>query len=184
VTAAGDLNGDGYGDVIVTGNAGVWVSSSSYQLVGEVYEFLGGPAGLASSPAAKIATTTSGDFATVGTGTDVDGNGYADVVVGYQGTAFAYFGGPGGLTTTPSITFDVPVGTSGAYDYRVTSVGDLNGDGYGDFLASYDTVYVYLGSPSGPSVDPTETVHALARLPGDTWVLPVCARGRQWRRVR
>jgi hypothetical protein len=172
VASAGDLNGDGYGDVFVlgTGNSPM---SGGFTVVGKVYEFLGGPSGLSADPDVALAIDPTADFVSVARAGDLNGDGYADVVVGAEGAAFAYFGGAGGLSTTAAITFDVPEGTSGTYEYRVAFAGDVNGDGYGDFLASYDKVYVYLGGPSGPPIDPVATFAPTSVSPGIYGYYPV-----------
>jgi hypothetical protein len=90
-SAAGDVNGDGYADVLVLGGQ-------------SAYLFLGSAAGLASSSPVWSATVQQ-DYSNpgdVGTAGDVNGDGYGDFVVGaptYKqnervvgGRAFAYYG--------------------------------------------------------------------------------------------
>ena len=73
MASAGDVNGDGYGDVIV-GAFGV------------VYVYMGGATGLSMSRTVTLLAPLAGNgssfgFAVAGAG-DVNGDGYGDVVVG------------------------------------------------------------------------------------------------------
>jgi hypothetical protein len=72
---------------------------------------------------------------------DLNGDGYADLVIAapvssavaqYAGRVFVYLGGPT-LSSTPALVIasDRPFDEFGA---TVAMVGDVNGDGYGDFL--------------------------------------------------
>jgi hypothetical protein len=67
---------------------------------------------------------------------DVNGDGYADLVVGAplqnlgameEGNAFVYLGGPAGLPSTPSTTLDNPANQAyGFFGFSVASAGDVN----------------------------------------------------------
>jgi hypothetical protein len=99
-----------------------------------------------------------------GTTLDVDGDGFADVVVGatgaapsYVGSAFLYLGGAGGVSTT-SIAITNPAGAGADFAYWLASAGDVDGDGFGDLIiGAYDAgaAYVYFGSAAGLSSTPT-----------------------------
>ncbi len=140
----GDVNGDGFGDVVI-GQSWVEVGRT-----GRVYVYLGGtcPRG---APDAVI-VGPPGQSADFGAGAsiagDFDGDGYADLFApGYNAgpAAFVLRGGPAGISATPTGTIpglDRAIGT--------VVVGDLNGDGYADaIMDGFDGVQVYLGSASG-----------------------------------
>jgi hypothetical protein len=148
LASAGDVNGDGYGDLIV-----------GAQGANTAYVYLGGPSGIATSP--LVTLTGSGDFGwAVASAGDVNGDGYGDVVVASPefssnaGAAYIYLGGPSGTSATPASTLS---GSAGAFFGNAAApAGDVNGDGYGDVLLGAPDVssntgaaYVYLGSAGG-----------------------------------
>ena len=91
VATAGDVNGDGYSDVIVG-------AARYYSDTGRVYVYLGSANGLSPTPTFTATGESFGSYfgTSVGTGGDVNGDGYADVIVGaggyngYQGRAYVY----------------------------------------------------------------------------------------------
>jgi hypothetical protein len=156
VATAGDVNADGYADVVV-GAPGY----SSY--TGRVYVYLGGASGLATTAAATL--TGGADYdqfgGSVATAGDVNGDGFADMVVGaqgysnYTGRAYVYLGGASGLATTAATTLTGEVNES-FFGISVATAGDVNRDGYADVVVgaqrhngSTGRGYVYLGGPSG-----------------------------------
>jgi len=162
VFTAGDVNGDGYSDVIVGAPGANSDSGAAY-----VYS------GSADSPGetagwTKVSNQTNALFGTsVGTAGDVNGDGYADVIVGAprydggkenEGAAWVYLGNAGGLTPAPH--FYRRSNLAGAeFGRSVGTAGDVNGDGYSDVIIgapkwtnpqeSEGAAFVYSGSSTG-----------------------------------
>lgn len=157
--AAGDVNGDGYDDVVVASpDFGV-----SQPGEGSIYLYLGGPSGLSTSTAwSKEGNQTGAHLGySLAPAGDVNADGYDDVIIGApsynnatddSGAAWIYLGGPTGLAS--SANFFVEGGTNWHFGWTVATIGDSNGDGYSDVFISGGTgnpmyVYVYQGSASG-----------------------------------
>jgi len=166
VAGAGDVNGDGYADVIVGAQN---ADPSAVSNAGSAYVIFGsanptGPIDVANLGARgfRIDGRAVADFAgySVAGAGDVNGDGFADVFVSAYnadplgrtnaGEAYVIFGsasptgpvslaalGAGGITFTGAATFD-QAGIS------VASAGDVNGDGFVDLL-----IGAYLADPSG-----------------------------------
>jgi hypothetical protein len=159
VASAGDVNGDGYADIIV----GAYVNSN-YN--GKVYLFLGGPSGPSTTPSWTAVGAGGEEFGeSVASAGDVNKDGYADVIIGAPnyshntigGKAYVFLGGPGGLSTTPAWTA-VGEAVNEDFGYAVASAGDVNKDGYADVIVggyNYNSgtgkAYLYRGSASGLS---------------------------------
>ncbi|MBL0108083.1 MAG: FG-GAP repeat protein [Ignavibacteria bacterium] len=151
VSSAGDVNSDGYSDVIV-GAAGY--SSST----GRAYIFLGG-----TSMNNIVDVTMTGEAdrfgESVSSAGDVNGDGYSDVIVGARnysfstGRAHIYFGGAS-MNNIADVTMTGET-TNNDFGTYVSSAGDLNGDGYSDVIvgaAEYSSntgrAYIFLGGAS------------------------------------
>lgn len=166
MASVGDVNGDGYNDVLVGSKCGdgeVPRSSSP----GRGYLYLGGPLGLEAQPSVVFQDpqpdSKSNFGQSVAAAGDVNGDGYADVIIGApnmlhsQGRAYVYLGHPDRPAVTPSLVLDDPAATRfDLFGYSVAGVGDVNADGYADVLVgAHGTAhykgksYLYLGSAAG-----------------------------------
>ncbi len=172
VASAGDVNGDGYEDIVV----GAYLYDDGTNTdAGAAYIFFGGPS-MDNTYDVKMVGENAGDHfgATVAGAGDVNGDGYADVIVGADsyddgtntsaGAAYIFFGGP-----SMDNTYDVKMIGEGAwhlFGFDVASAGDVNGDGYDDVIVGavyYSTAgnthlgaaYIFYG---GSSMDNTYDV--------------------------
>jgi hypothetical protein len=161
VGTAGDVDGDGYDDVIVGGD-------QYKEFTGRAYVYAGGPSGLSARP---IFVATGEDVNNhfgyaVGTAGDVNGDGYDDLIVGayhhanFRGRAYIYTGESDGLAEPASIVL-AGEGPDDYFGRSVATAGDVNGDGFDDVIVgaqAYDEstgrAYVYAGGPSGLSAKP------------------------------
>jgi hypothetical protein len=132
VATAGDVNGDGYSDVIV----GVPEWDSGFANVGAAFAYYGGPNGLFGVNWARVGTQALAEFGyQVAPAGDVNGDGFDDVIVGErlwdggqtnEGRALIFLGGPGGLAATAAWT--VEGNEAGAeFGWTVATAGDVNG---------------------------------------------------------
>lgn len=165
VGTAGDINGDGYADVIIGAK---WYSHDQPN-EGRAYVFHGSAAGLSDTPAwlAEIDQAVAAFGSAVATAGDVNGDGYADVVVGApeyddqqqdEGAVFLFYGSATGLNSAPDLTLSG--GQAGArFGAAVNPAGDVNQDGYSDVIIGaplFDTnqtdtgaAFLFLGSAMG-----------------------------------
>ncbi len=183
VAGAGDVNGDGYADVIV----GARGYSNGQSSEGAAFVYHGSTSGV--NPTAVTTIESNQAFAWLGGSVagagDVNGDGYADVIVGAhqydngqidEGAAFVYHGSASGVSATAATTLESNQAVAWLGD-SVAGAGDVNGDGYADVIVgawSYDNgeenegaAFVYHGSASGVSPTPATTFEsdqAYARL--------------------
>ncbi|MBN2383044.1 FG-GAP repeat protein [bacterium] len=165
VSSAGDVNGDGYSDIIV----GSYLYDNGETDEGAVFVFHGSETGLSASYDWMVESNqASSNFGmAVSTAGDVNGDGFGDVIIGAykydhgetdEGAAFVFLGSSSGLNTS----YDRMVESNQAisiFGYNVASAGDVNGDGFGDVIVSaafYDNpssnqgaAFVYHGSAKG-----------------------------------
>jgi len=167
VATAGDVNGDGYADVIV----GAPHFSNGLDQEGAAYLYLGSGSGVVDSPdSTDVGNSAYAWFGySVACAGDVNGDGYADVVVGAplytddlteQGLAFLWYGSADGISLTRDWWAEGTV-VNGQYGTSVATAGDMDGDGYSDLIvgapgadATSSAAYVYYGGPDKPSATP------------------------------
>ena len=169
VANAGDVNGDDYGDVIVSALSYDILDGCCYEInnAGMVFIFHGNATGVSSTPNSLLflyenETAYGVDVASAG---DVNGDGFDDVLVGSNtwwdapGATFLYYGSSTGVPNAYGWSDSGP--EEDYFGTSVSSAGDVNGDGYDDVVISgpggggwvgsmYD-VYIYHGGPSGLS---------------------------------
>lgn len=141
VAFVGDINNDGYGDVIV-GSPNFMDADSLRK--GKVSLYLGEATTL--SPFVSwsyISDQADCDFGfSAAAAGDVNGDGYADLMIGApnydmtytdEGRVFIFFGSDSGFSNLPDWTSNG--GTANAnFGYAVSSAGDMNNDGYDDII--------------------------------------------------
>lgn len=158
VAHAGDVNGDGYGDVIV----GVPDATSTLAGEGNVHVHYGSTSGPTTAANVTLAGGSVGARygASVSTAGDVNGDGYADVLIGAPnasggGRVAIHHGSAAGLLTTPAWSLNGSAGSElGA---AVMTAGDVNSDGFADVIVAapaIDEVRVYLGTAAGTATSP------------------------------
>jgi hypothetical protein len=158
VAGAGDVNGDGYSDVVV----GDWRDNIGGQTrEGTAFVYHGSSTGLITTPATIIQNNIAQSWMgrSVSSAGDVNGDGYADIIVGgpeftsggftFRGRVQLHLGGPAGVSVNAFITY---LGIQGGarLGESVAVAGDVNGDGYSDFLLSSHNVnnaWVVHGGP-------------------------------------
>ena len=162
LAGAGDVNGDGYADVLVgaTGSNAVYVFSGSAH--GVVTEH----------PATVFGAANSWTGFAVAPAGDVNGDGFADIVAALGNTsAKLYLGSAAGLVTRDAAaTLAVPQG--GEYSLGVSDCGDVNGDGFTDVLVwsrANATTVVFLGAAAGVATN------AAATLRGPVAIVPAAS---------
>lgn len=140
VASAGDVNGDGYGDVI----AGATFFDNGHTDEGAAFVYHGSAAGVNTTIMTQLEGNQLNAFLgnSVASGGDVNGDGYSDIVIGAwqydngstdEGVVFVYHGSAGGIIT--SIAAQLEINQVSAYfGYTVASAGDINGDGFSDVI--------------------------------------------------
>jgi hypothetical protein len=187
VSTAGDINGDGYGDVI----AGALFNDGGGSNAGRAYIYYGGSSPDNTADLLLTGAAAGDQFGiSVSTAGDVNGDGYSDVIAGANlndatgtdaGSAYIYFGG-----SVPNNTADVILsGAAGdRFGFSVSTAGDVNGDGYSDVIAGANLndaggadagrSYIYLG---GINMDNTTDAILTGDAAGDQFGFSVSTAG-------
>ena len=165
VASAGDVNGDGFSDVIV----GAPNLSNGQEQEGKAYLYLGSATGLG----AVAAWTFESDVASaqlghaVAAAGDINGDGFGDVLIGApffsngqinEGRVYLFLGsnvGGAPLGAAPSWTYESNVADA-RLGYSLAGAGDVNGDtkldvvvgayGYSNGQIAEGAVYLFLGT--------------------------------------
>ncbi len=179
VASAGDVNGDGYDDILI----GAYLDDDGGDNAGQTYLILGKATGWAmdtdlSAADASFWGEDSCDYSgwSVASAGDVNGDGYDDILIGAYleddggyaaGQTYLILGkATGWAMDTDLSAADASFWGEDASDesgYSVASAGDVNGDGYDDILigALYDDdggsdagqTYLILGKATGWAMD-------------------------------
>jgi hypothetical protein len=184
---AGDLNGDGYDDLVA---ADPGLTNLAGQLeAGQVGVHLGGPQGPSASPAwVAQGGNTQADFGTSISIGDLNGDGRPDLAVGARGApihqtqaagrVYVYYGLPSAPWFEDVVGEEVfdPIDARAECGNRVSLDGDVNGDGLADLIFSCPEagstsstvgdegrVHAFYGSASGLGSSPDWSQTA------DTW---------------
>ncbi|MCF2494590.1 FG-GAP-like repeat-containing protein [Dyadobacter chenhuakuii] len=141
VSSAGDVNGDGYGDII----AGARYFTNGQTNEGAAFLYYGSISGIANKQPVILESNKINGYMgyDVGAAGDINGDGYGDIIVGApadetsNGNVFIYYGSSSGILpgSTQNCNLKDPSGMLGSYfGLRTAGAGDINGDGYADVL--------------------------------------------------
>jgi hypothetical protein len=171
--ACGDVNGDGYGDIVVTSYA-TGNPHSRYEDAAWVY--LGGTQ-MDTIPDVRLGGSGELGWGYTSIPGDINGDGFSDIVISEgpdSGHVYIYFGGAP-MDSLADIHF---VGTT-TYDPPRVAGGDLDQDGYADLLvAQTGRLAAYLGGAEMDTVPDFEvtapdsfgrTIAFLGDMTGDGW---------------
>ncbi len=149
VSGIGDLNGDGYDDIIIGDN-------NCYVIFGKASNFSNLEVNALTSELGFFITGQSSihgkSFSRAG---DINNDGYSDIILGYGSPSVSYIIFGKNNTNNIDLTnltlsqgFSMASG-GGAYSgYYVDTIGDINNDGYDDvIIEQVNMIYIVFGKP-------------------------------------
>jgi hypothetical protein len=162
VAAAGDLDGDGYDDILVG------APKFGPNREGGAFVYYGGPSGLALAPRWQSMGEKGSRYGTSVAGIgDFNCDGYPDIAVGapeYKnetaaaGAVLVFFGSANGLATEPGWTV-ISEQQDSNFGFAVAGAGDVNGNGCDDLLVgarryvngqpNEGAIFLFYGSDDG-----------------------------------
>jgi len=165
VSDAGDINGDGFDDIII----GAKTFSDGESNEGAAFLYHGSVSGIAAIEVTIFQSnqTNAEMGSSVASAGDVNGDGFGDIIVGaprfgksMRGTAFTYYGSPTGVSQLNMSSIEISNMLGGYFGISVKSSGDVDGDGYGDVIvgameyqenkpSDLGGAFVFRGSPNG-----------------------------------
>ena len=142
VANAGDVNGDGFEDIVVG-----CLSNYAAVYYGETNR------GFFQSPNKFYVANPNLAFSSVSGNGDFNSDGYDDIIIGGNSSVVAYSGSALGLSDFPIWSMTYP---NACFAYMLSAGADFNDDGYGDIsIMDCDSVHVYFGQAEGLSTQPT-----------------------------
>ena len=175
--SAADVNGDGLADLVL----------ASQNPVGQVYVYFGHPITGPSTAAPDETRSSSISFQTnwaAGVG-DLNGDGYGDIATFQTGSTVAVYQGGAYLPAASAGYASYGSTASAAYGLGFSTGGDINGDGYSDYVAGEPDYsngqsdegrfHVVYGGSCGPACGP-----ALNEPPPASWESNQAAAQEGW----